>query len=229
MANGYISKITLPDGNSYNIQDNVSGYITGISSSDVINALGYTPYDSTNPNGYITGYTETDPIFTASAAYGISSSDITNWDDIYDSYYSSKDISALPTESYSYNFRTSVAIASNDATLPQYSRGVFIATPDGIGGQLIAARRDAIYVAERSGSDGSWGNIINITGNLSSLSTRTKTSLVAAINNNRADIGDITNLSAGSNDDLVGAVNTAYSAAIWGSQTTATTTLYNCS
>ena len=28
------------------------GYIKGISSSDVTNALGYTPYNSTNPNGY---------------------------------------------------------------------------------------------------------------------------------------------------------------------------------
>ena len=35
--------------------------------------------DLTNDSGFITGYTETDPIFTASAAYGISSSDITNW------------------------------------------------------------------------------------------------------------------------------------------------------
>ena len=28
------------------------GYITGINSSDVTTALGYTPYDSSNPNGY---------------------------------------------------------------------------------------------------------------------------------------------------------------------------------
>ena len=35
--------------------------------------------DLTNDAGYITGYTETDPVFTASAAHGISSTDITNW------------------------------------------------------------------------------------------------------------------------------------------------------
>lgn len=34
---------------------NPSGYITGINSSMVTTALGYTPYNSTNPNGYITG------------------------------------------------------------------------------------------------------------------------------------------------------------------------------
>ena len=32
--------------------NNNAGYITGISSSDVISALGYTPYDSSNPSGY---------------------------------------------------------------------------------------------------------------------------------------------------------------------------------
>lgn len=31
---------------------NDSGYITGITSSDVTTALGYTPYDASNPNGY---------------------------------------------------------------------------------------------------------------------------------------------------------------------------------
>lgn len=34
--------------------ENDIGYITGITSSDVVSALGYTPYNSTNPNGYIT-------------------------------------------------------------------------------------------------------------------------------------------------------------------------------
>ena len=35
--------------------------------------------DLTNDSGFITGYTETDPVFTSSAAHGISASDITNW------------------------------------------------------------------------------------------------------------------------------------------------------
>ena len=39
---------------------NNAGYITGITSSDVTTALGYTPYDSTNPDGYITGITSSD-------------------------------------------------------------------------------------------------------------------------------------------------------------------------
>jgi len=34
---------------------NPNGYISGITSGNVTSALGYTPYNSTNPNGYITG------------------------------------------------------------------------------------------------------------------------------------------------------------------------------
>ena len=40
----------------------------------------------TNDSGFLTSYTETDPIFTASAAHGITSTDITNWNNKLDSY-----------------------------------------------------------------------------------------------------------------------------------------------
>ena len=33
---------------------NDSGFITGITSTDVTTALGFTPYNATNPNGYVT-------------------------------------------------------------------------------------------------------------------------------------------------------------------------------
>lgn len=39
---------------------NGAGYITGITSNDVTTALGYTPYDSSNPSGYITNITSGD-------------------------------------------------------------------------------------------------------------------------------------------------------------------------
>jgi len=41
---------------------NDSGYITGITSSDVTTALGYIPYNSSNPSGYITGINSSDVI-----------------------------------------------------------------------------------------------------------------------------------------------------------------------
>lgn len=39
---------------------NGAGFITGINSSNVTTALGFTPYNSTNPNGYINSFTEVD-------------------------------------------------------------------------------------------------------------------------------------------------------------------------
>ena len=50
---GYITNSTL---SGYATEQWVTnkGYITGITSSDVTTALGYTPYNSTNPSGYIT-------------------------------------------------------------------------------------------------------------------------------------------------------------------------------
>ena len=55
--------------------------------------------DLSNDSGFITGYTETDPVFTASAAAGITSSDISNWNNksdykIYYTYHGQQ--SALP-------------------------------------------------------------------------------------------------------------------------------------
>ena len=53
--------------------------------------------DLTNDSGYITSYTETDPIFTASAAASISSTDITNWNAKSDFSGSYEDLEDKPT------------------------------------------------------------------------------------------------------------------------------------
>ena len=50
---------------------NPNGYISGINSSNVTNALGYTPYNSTNPDGYITS--------TGSVNYATSSGSATTF------------------------------------------------------------------------------------------------------------------------------------------------------
>ena len=47
----------LQSGDNISLLNNNAGYITSITSSDVTTALGYTPYNSTNPNGYISGIT----------------------------------------------------------------------------------------------------------------------------------------------------------------------------
>lgn len=56
---------------------NGAGYITGINSSMVTSALGYTPYNSSNPNGYISSYTETDTLASVTARGATTTSAIT--------------------------------------------------------------------------------------------------------------------------------------------------------
>ena len=51
MPNPKVRTLTI-GGVTHDLQDNISGYITGITSSDVTTALGFTPYNATNPNGY---------------------------------------------------------------------------------------------------------------------------------------------------------------------------------
>lgn len=58
---------------------NGAGFITGISSSNVITALGYTPYNSTNPNGYITGINSSD--VTTALGYSPANVSLSNVDD----------------------------------------------------------------------------------------------------------------------------------------------------
>ena len=56
LLNNNAGFITIDALNGYATEDFVTsqGYITGIDNTDVVNALGYTPYDSSNPAGYIT-------------------------------------------------------------------------------------------------------------------------------------------------------------------------------
>ena len=57
----------------------ISGY--GITDAKIVSGTITLGSDSITP---LTSFTETDPIFTASDAYGIDSTDITNWDNSYD-------------------------------------------------------------------------------------------------------------------------------------------------
>jgi hypothetical protein len=55
--------------------------------------------DLTNDSGFISSYTETDPVFIASAAYGITSSDIANWNSKQAALVSGTNIKTINNES----------------------------------------------------------------------------------------------------------------------------------
>lgn len=79
--------ITVPTNN--NQLTNGAGYITGITSTDVTNALGYTPYNSSNPNGYtsnvgtVTSVNNTSPDGSGNVSISIPSevteTTVSNW------------------------------------------------------------------------------------------------------------------------------------------------------
>ena len=69
----------------------------------VIPAIPTDTGDLTNGAGFITGYTETDPIFTASAASGIASADITNWNDKVDRATGDFDLDTSAVSGDDYN------------------------------------------------------------------------------------------------------------------------------
>lgn len=80
--------------------------------------------DLTNDSGFITSYTETDPVFVASAAYGISSSDITAWNDKSNFSGSYNDLTDKPTivtpvkSNWNETDNTSLAYILNKPTIP---------------------------------------------------------------------------------------------------------------
>ena len=78
ISGGSISSTVTGGVTSFNTR---TGAIT-LSSTDVTTALGYTPYNSTNPNGYISSYTETDPT-VPSHVKAITATNMSNWDTAY--------------------------------------------------------------------------------------------------------------------------------------------------
>lgn len=78
----YATNLVFNSGNNELVlQNNDSSTITGVLSGVIIS--GDDVSHLYNDIGYITGFTETDPIFTGSPAYRISTADIANWNDSY--------------------------------------------------------------------------------------------------------------------------------------------------
>ena len=73
-AQGELADTALQPGDDISELVNDAGYITGINSTDVTTALGYTPYDASNPAGYITSAALPTNYVTTNTAQTISSS-----------------------------------------------------------------------------------------------------------------------------------------------------------
>jgi hypothetical protein len=169
---------------------NGAGYITGITSSDVTTALGYTPYNATNPNGYITasalnGYaTES---WVTQQGY-ITSSALTP-------YVLSADLATVAT-SGSYNDLT------NKPTIPTVNNATLTITQGGVSkGTFTAnASSDVTIDLDSGGSSYTAGNgiditndVISVTSNISTGAALGSTAVQPADLNGKADI-DLSNI-----------------------------------
>ena len=98
-VNGVDIHVTMPNAQSFS-QEQADWNQTDNTQVDYIKNKPTIPSktsDLTNDSGYITSYTETDPVFTASPAHGITSSDITNWNGKSDFSGSYNDLTDKPT------------------------------------------------------------------------------------------------------------------------------------
>lgn len=71
--------ITAGDISNWNAKSDFSGSYEDLTNKPTIPTVPTNVSAFTNDAGYLTSYTETDPVYTASAAAGITSTDITNW------------------------------------------------------------------------------------------------------------------------------------------------------
>ncbi len=87
-AQGSLADTALQQGDNISLLNNNAGYISGIDSSDVITALGYTPYDSSNPANYtsntgtVTSVNNVEPVngnVTLSIPSAVTESTVSGW------------------------------------------------------------------------------------------------------------------------------------------------------
>jgi hypothetical protein len=147
---------------------NPSGYITGITSGNVTTALGFTPYNSTNPAGYITGITSSN----VTTALGFTPYNSTNPAG-YITGYTETDTLATVT---ARGGTTSGGITINSGTNDQ---GLTMTVSDG-GWNYIGfshgATRKAYFGLDGSGNP-QWGSdsgAFTITGNYTTIGTSTR-------------------------------------------------------
>jgi len=147
---------------------NPSGYITGITSGNVTTALGYTPYNSSNPSGYITGITSGN----VTSALGYTPYNATNPSG-YITGYTETDTLATVT---ARGAATSGAITINSGTNDQgLTMTVSDASWNYIGFSHGATRKS--YIGIDASGNPQWGSdsgAFNITGSYTTISTSTR-------------------------------------------------------
>ena len=114
------------------------GDLTGTYANGTLTTVPTNVSAFTNDAGYLTSYTETDPVFLASAAHGISASDISNWNGKSDFSGSYNDLSDKPTipDAVSITRKTTTGTNIADITIGNTTTQLY-APSSGSGGTQV--------------------------------------------------------------------------------------------
>jgi hypothetical protein len=200
---------------------NNSGYITGINSSAVTTALGYTPYNATNPNGYITGisFANVSSKPTTISGYGItdaittgniSSQTVSNssqlqglnkaqlWNNSGQNHSTYQTFGAIP------NFGVWFMQNSSAADTPQSASQYYVQTV-GLGndyaygtyGLMTAVARDHSlkYTYYRTQENGTWGSWTKSAAGYADTAGSLSSMNISQFTNNSGYITGVTNIS----------------------------------
>lgn len=156
-----LNKPTIPT--NTNQLTNGSGFITGITNSMITSALGFTPYNSTNPSGFLTTFTETDPTVPAYSKSLTAFSVIkTSTDALYEPFFSKN-------SGFNKNFGTNsdTIVEGNDSRVLN-GQTAFTWGNHGTYGYLTSASASSLYQPIGSYLTPSSSNILtNKSGNIS--------------------------------------------------------------
>lgn len=153
-AKGYITGIDSSMINTalgytpYDGTTNPNGYIIGISSADVVSALGYTPYDSANPNGYISNVSSG----MVTTALGYTPYDASN----PAGYINSSAIADMQTTT---NLVTTISSVSTDSTYPS-AKCVYDAIQAGGGSSSLSGLSDVEITSVAQGETLTYDSIL---------------------------------------------------------------------
>ena len=162
------------------------------------NSTGVFTYTPPDLSGYLTSYTETDPVFVASAAYGITSTNITNWNTAYGwgdhstagyltSYTETNDLTAsvtwanVPDANITQSSVTQHQAALSITESQISDLGAYLT---GISGEAIGALSDVTITSASSGevlkyNGTAWVNSVDSTYTDSAVDTHLNTSTAA--------------------------------------------------
>ena len=233
--NDLTNKPTIPTVNdaTLTIQKNgttIDTFTANASSNKTVNVTVPTKVsDLTNDSGFITSYTETDPIFTASAAAGITSSNISDWNAKMDSSHFTGDIRIMDLDDGVYISDNSnkklYYYGTSDTT--KYIRittgAIVIVSGDSSRKSFIVTEGISAYYGYSSTSGGDYEEIIVKDDIVNNLTTSTTGSVLDASQgkalkdtldattstsiSNMNNIGTLANLTTTAKTDLVSAIN----------------------